>query len=94
MIVDVDRINKRYGKVEVLNDLCLQVPEGAAFALIGTNGAGKTTTLRVLVNITLRPDVVELTLMIATSGAISRAAPLSRRQLLPGIFCCAPMDDQ
>lgn len=55
MIVDVHQVNKRYGRVQVLRDLDLQVPEGAAFALLGTNGAGKTTTLRTLVNI-LKPD--------------------------------------
>lgn len=55
MIVNTEHVYKRYGKVEVLRDINLQVPEGAAFALIGTNGAGKTTTLRTLVNI-IKPD--------------------------------------
>lgn len=55
MIIDVQHVNKTYGKVKVLQDICLQVPQGSAFALIGTNGAGKTTTLRTLVNI-VKPD--------------------------------------
>lgn len=55
MIIETTNLSKRYGKVEVVRDLCLQVPEGAAFALVGTNGAGKTTTMRLLLNI-IRPD--------------------------------------
>lgn len=55
MIIDVDHVSKRYGRVIVINDLCLEVPEASAFALLGTNGAGKTTTLRMLVNI-IKPD--------------------------------------
>jgi ABC-2 type transport system ATP-binding protein len=51
MIVDVNAVNKHFGRTQVLKDLNLQVPEGAAFALVGTNGAGKTTTMRMLVNI-------------------------------------------
>jgi len=55
VIISAEQIQKRYGKVHVLQDLDLQVPEGSAFALVGTNGAGKTTTLRMLVNI-IQPD--------------------------------------
>src|SRR5205814_3025852 len=37
-----------YGKVEVLHDLSVSVPEGSVVALLGPNGAGKTTTLRTI----------------------------------------------
>jgi ABC-2 type transport system ATP-binding protein len=62
MIVDTEHVSKKYGRVEVIKDLCLGVPEGSAFALVGTNGAGKTTTLRVLVNI-IRPDTGTATVL-------------------------------
>lgn len=55
MIIETQKLCKRYGGVDVLRDLNLQVPEGSAFALVGTNGAGKTTTMRILMNI-LQPD--------------------------------------
>mgnify|MGYP000067467156 CR=1 FL=1 len=55
MIIETNDLCKTYGRVQVLKDINLQVPEGAAFALVGTNGAGKTTTMRTLVNI-LQPD--------------------------------------
>ncbi len=50
MIIETQGLGKRFGKVNALQDVSLQVPENAAFALIGTNGAGKTTTIRLLVN--------------------------------------------
>jgi branched-chain amino acid transport system ATP-binding protein len=37
-----------YGKVTVVHDLSLCVPEGATVALLGPNGAGKTSTLGAL----------------------------------------------
>lgn len=55
MIVRTDDLRKAYRREEVLHGVCLAVPEGSAFALIGSNGAGKTTTLKILTNI-LRPS--------------------------------------
>jgi len=51
VIIETEHLNKRYGRVEVLRDVSLQVPEGSAFALVGTNGAGKTTTMRILTGV-------------------------------------------
>ena len=47
-ILELDRVNAGYGRVRVLHELSLVVPEGAVVALLGPNGAGKTTTLRVI----------------------------------------------
>jgi len=47
-LLEVDGVTSGYGKVEVLHDLSLSVPEGTVVALLGPNGAGKTTTLRVI----------------------------------------------
>src|SRR3954467_165770 len=47
-LLEVDRVTSGYGKVEILHDLCLGVPEGTVVALLGPNGAGKTTTLKVI----------------------------------------------
>src|SRR5437764_12437196 len=47
-LLEVDRVTSGYGKVEVLHDLSVSVPEGTVVALLGPNGAGKTTTLRTI----------------------------------------------
>src|SRR5437868_15158956 len=47
-LLEVDGVTSGYGKVEVLHDLSIGVPEGTVVALRGPNGAGKTTTLRVI----------------------------------------------
>lgn len=46
--VELRSVTKRYGRVEAVKSLSLQVPEGALFGLIGPNGAGKTTTFGLL----------------------------------------------
>jgi ABC-2 type transport system ATP-binding protein len=50
-MIQVNRLWKRFGRTEAVQDLSFAVPEGSAFALIGANGAGKTTTIKVLMNI-------------------------------------------
>ncbi len=46
---------KRYGSLEALAGIDLEVPRGAVFGLLGPNGAGKTTAVRILATI-LKPD--------------------------------------
>jgi ABC-2 type transport system ATP-binding protein len=46
---------KRYGQLEALAGIDLEVPRGAVFGLLGPNGAGKTTAVRILATI-LKPD--------------------------------------
>ena len=45
-MLEIKNLVASYGKVQVLHDISLSVPEGKLVALIGSNGAGKTTTLR------------------------------------------------
>ena len=44
-MIEVERINVSYGRVQVLWDLSFKVEEKGITALIGPNGAGKTTTV-------------------------------------------------
>lgn len=42
----VKNLKIRYGAIEAVKGIELEVPEGAVVALLGANGAGKTSTLR------------------------------------------------
>jgi ABC-2 type transport system ATP-binding protein len=48
-------LKKRFGDVEALCGVDLEVPTASVFALLGPNGAGKTTTVRILATL-LRAD--------------------------------------
>jgi len=47
-LLELDRIDVFYGRVQALRGESLQVDQGEVVALIGSNGAGKTTTLRTI----------------------------------------------
>jgi ABC-2 type transport system ATP-binding protein len=51
----VEGLRKRFGDVEALAGIDVEVDEGTVFGLLGPNGAGKTTMVRVLATV-LRPD--------------------------------------
>src|SRR6266571_3573348 len=51
----VEDLRKRFGDVEALAGIDLEVAEGTVFGLLGPNGAGKTTMVRVLATV-LQPD--------------------------------------
>ena len=41
-------LTKKYGKLEALSNLSIDVAEGESFCLLGPNGAGKSTTISIL----------------------------------------------
>ncbi|UJW35501.1 ABC transporter ATP-binding protein [Saccharothrix sp. AJ9571] len=47
-VIDVDRLNLKYGDFHAVKDLSFQVRAGEFYALLGTNGAGKTSTLETI----------------------------------------------
>ncbi len=51
MILELQDINKSFGRKQVLNGLSFQAESGNAFGLLGRNGAGKTTSIRILMNV-------------------------------------------
>ncbi len=46
--LEIRHLDKSFGDVQVLKDLCLDLAEGEILALLGLSGSGKTTALRLL----------------------------------------------
>ena len=59
MAVEMRGISKRFGAIEALDNVDLQVAKGEIHAVVGENGAGKTTLMRILYG-ALRPDSGEI----------------------------------
>jgi ABC-2 type transport system ATP-binding protein len=53
--VDVQGLNKSFGKKHVVRDLSMQVETGQIFGFLGPNGSGKTTSIRLMCGL-LTPD--------------------------------------
>lgn len=47
-VIEVDKLNVRYGDFQAVKDLSFHVERGELYALLGTNGAGKTSTLEII----------------------------------------------
>jgi ABC-2 type transport system ATP-binding protein len=54
-VIDVRGLTKRYGQRIVVDNIDLQVRQGAIYGFLGPNGSGKTTTIRMLCGL-LTPD--------------------------------------
>lgn len=54
-IVTVSNASRRFGQLQALNDVSLQLFPGQVHLLLGNNGAGKTTLIRILLGL-IKPD--------------------------------------
>ena len=54
-MIEIQNINKKFGKLEVLKDVNLSCKKGQCIALIGPNGCGKTTLIKSILGMVL-PD--------------------------------------
>ena len=75
--IRVEGVSKRYGQIQALNGVDLEVQRGEFFGLLGPNGAGKTTLISSLAGLT-RPDSGRISIMGRDVQGDYRAA---RRQL-------------
>jgi ABC-2 type transport system ATP-binding protein len=68
-------LTKHFGDAAVVDDLELQVPEGAVYGFLGPNGSGKTTTIRMLLGL-IAADAGEIRLLgEAVPQRVDRALP-------------------
>ena len=72
-VVAVNGLRKRYGRVQALDGVCLEVHRGEIFGLLGQNGAGKTTLVKILLGM-VAPTAGEATLLGCPAGT-----PAARR---------------
>ncbi|MDY6777002.1 MAG: ABC transporter ATP-binding protein [Candidatus Nanohaloarchaea archaeon] len=54
-LIEARKVSKRFGDVQALRKLNLEVEEGHLYGFIGPNGAGKTTTIEILTG-QIEPD--------------------------------------
>ncbi|AWW00041.1 ABC transporter ATP-binding protein [Arcticibacterium luteifluviistationis] len=45
-MIKIEGLHKKFGKVQVLDDLNLEISMGGIFAILGPNGSGKTTLIK------------------------------------------------
>ena len=50
-ILQLHRLDKKYGKIHAVNALSLTIEKGNVYGLLGPNGSGKSTTLGMVLNV-------------------------------------------
>jgi ABC-2 type transport system ATP-binding protein len=50
-ILSIQGISKRYGRIQAVNGLFIDIFKGQVFGLLGPNGSGKTTTLSIILDL-------------------------------------------
>ncbi|MCL1851016.1 MAG: ABC transporter ATP-binding protein [Bacteroidetes bacterium] len=84
----IEKISKKYGKVNALSEISFEVNEGEVFGLIGPDGAGKTTLFNILATLQL-PSSGKVTLLGYDLVADYKKI---RKEIgyLPGVFSLYP----
>lgn len=54
-ILEVDNVNKNFGKMQALKDVSLNIKYGEILGLVGDNGAGKSTLIKIISGL-IKPD--------------------------------------
>ena len=80
IVLNVSGVSKRFGGLQALSEVGIQITRGQVYGLIGANGAGKTTTLKAIAGL-LAPAAGTITYRgVAAAGA--RAFELVRQGLV------------
>ena len=74
--ISLENVSKRFGKVEAVRTLSIDIKEGEFFSLLGPSGCGKTTTLRMIAGFE-QPDDGGILLR----GTMSPTTPPNRRNV-------------
>jgi len=87
-MIKLENIQKRFGELEVLKDVSLNVQKGTVTAIIGPSGSGKTTFLR-CINVLEQPNYGKITIddqTIDFSNKVSKKEIISLRSKTGMVF--------
>ena len=76
MSIRIEGLSKRFGRLQVLDALTLDVEEGRVTAILGPNGAGKTTLIKSILGL-VKPDAGT----IHVAGERVNGSPEYRREI-------------
>lgn len=76
-VLALSGINKRFGAVQALTDVTLDVRAGEVVALVGDNGAGKSTLIKIISGV-YQPDEGRI---ILEGGTVTVAGPSAAQEL-------------
>ena len=60
-MIKADHINKSFGTIQVLKDICFSAEAGEIVAIVGASGAGKSTLLQIMGSL-MKPDSGSVTI--------------------------------
>ena len=85
--IRTEQLCKRFRRLQALDSLTLEVPEGAVYALVGPNGAGKTTAIKILMNLMEasagRAEVLGMDSRLIRGAAYAQLGYVSENQEIP-----------
>lgn len=50
-ILSIKNLNKRYGRIQAVKNVSLEIQKGNVYGILGPNGSGKSTTLGIVLNV-------------------------------------------
>lgn len=83
--ISLEGVSLKYGGVQILSGLTLEIQEGEVLSLVGPSGSGKTTLLRVILGL-VAPDSGLVHLSGVTASAAGRVVMLPEERNLAVVF--------